>query len=620
MFDCDRRIITHTSQGAKGGFQASESCQKMDTPKDPADNLNWFYEHCSSHHYLLETAMPMLDVAVFIIRHIKRLDISFVSNKVKADLVRLISDYTKAQGSKAHLYVYIEPIAIMLLAVMDDEYFQHDKFIELHSSIMATASAATPLVSGEQTTPLTSNLSDRQQNLLSPGAQPQPKLNSMGESQRQAQPQSFPGADPQPKLNSVRESQQQAEEVGDVGACDSYPGLLPVDLDQNFAAANVGINYPEKSRVDSSPEDEEYCVLIDQPLGQPLSTNRSLSKYSLSDAWTRENLSTFHSKFSGTSTSWHMFLQHELHCKQCSFPESVTTIFIGDQAYINKCTNTNVWLDADFLEGFATLLYHYSHSSSASSATDKDLPQLVHVSHPKQTLAAHNVKPIPSLVKRLVGILHNKQHCVVLEVLIAERLIRIFDGLSRDLLQWKDHIVTVFKKCMLLDLSFDASSAVFVPYATGPPPSSRSRKPKPIINVYSIRFPIPLASDNGNWRLERGQFIHQKDGFNCGPISCLKVMDLFGQISLPDPQVFYECTNICYIVMSKWEDLLKYCNTNLPLFYREKPVKGSMQDETTATDIVDDENGINFAPLCTSDCLGKHSVCVHQKKNVQINT
>ena len=154
------------------------------------------------------------------------------------------------------------------------------------------------------------------------------------------------------------------------------------------------------------------------------------------------------------------------------------------------------------------------------TATNRDLPQLVHVTHPKQTLAANNVKPLPSLVLRLVGILHNLQHYVVLEVHIAERTILIYDGLSRDLLQWTDHIVTVFKKCMLLDLSFDVSSAVIVPDAPSAPFASRSRRPKPIINGYSITFPMQQASDSGNWRLERGQFIHQTDGFNCGPIAC----------------------------------------------------------------------------------------------------
>ena len=149
----------------------------------------------------------------------------------------------------------------------------------------------------------------------------------------------------------------------------------------NFAAANP----PDKSKLDSSPEEDDDCVFIDGAPKCPVAPNRSLSIYSLSDAWTRKNLQKSHSKFSGTSTSWHMFLQPELHCKQCSFPQSSTIIFIGDQAYINKCTNTNVWLNGDFVEGFAMLLYHYSHSSGMLTATDKFLPQLVHVAHPKQT-------------------------------------------------------------------------------------------------------------------------------------------------------------------------------------------------------------------------------------------
>jgi hypothetical protein len=111
--------------------------------------------------------------------------------------------------------------------------------------------------------------------------------------------------------------------------------VAPVNLNQKFAAANS----PDKSRLD--PEDNE-CVLIDGPHNFPVAPNRSLSKYSLSDAWTRNNLTTSHSKFSGASTSWHKLLQPELHCKQCSFPHSSTIIFIGDQSYLNKCTNTTV--------------------------------------------------------------------------------------------------------------------------------------------------------------------------------------------------------------------------------------------------------------------------------------
>jgi hypothetical protein len=126
---------------------------KITNPNDPVDNLKWFYKHCSSHHYLLETAMPMLDIAVFIMNHIITLDILFVSNQVKADLVRSIANFTKTQCIEKHLLVYVESIILMLLDVIADENFQYDKLIELHASIMKTgASAGTPLASGEEQT------------------------------------------------------------------------------------------------------------------------------------------------------------------------------------------------------------------------------------------------------------------------------------------------------------------------------------------------------------------------------------------------------------------------------------------------------------------------------------
>jgi hypothetical protein len=104
---------------------------------------------------------------------------------------------------------------------------------------------------------------------------------------------------------------------------------------------------------------------------------------------------------------------------------------------------------------------------------------------------------------------------------------------------------------MLLDLSFDSSSTACVPDAAVPPVFSCSRKPRYIINGYSITFPQSSPSDKKleEWRLERVYFIHQIDGFNCGPIACLKVVELFGIVTIPYPQDFYENYNVRKIVM-----------------------------------------------------------------------
>jgi hypothetical protein len=266
------------------------------------------------------------------------------------------------------------------------------------------------------------------------------------------------------------------------------------------------------------------------------------------------------------------------------------------------------------------LLYHCAHSSGTSFVgNENNLPQLIHAISSKQQLAISGVKPLPKDVDRLVAILHNDGHYIVLEVIIPERKFLIYDGLSRELLQWKEHIIIVLKKCMLLDLSFDSSSTVCVPDAAVPPVYSCSKNPRYIVNGYSMTFPqlSPSEKNSEEWRLERGYSIHQMDGFNCGPIACLKVMELFSLVTIPYSQDFYENYNVCKIVMGQWEELLKYCDSNLIFVFKTKPVKESKH---TNDEVVDaNGNGLIFASLCTSFCFTKKKECDHEKKKVQIN-
>jgi hypothetical protein len=107
------------------------------------------------------------------------------------------------------------------------------------------------------------------------------------------------------------------------------------------------------------------------------------------------------------------------------------------------------------------------------------------------------------------------------------------------------------------------------------------------------------------------------NGFNCGLIACLKVMELFGIVTILYPQDFYENYDVCKSVMGHLEDLLEYCNRNLLLLFKTKLVKESKR---TNDEVVDaNGNGLNFAPLCNSFCFTKKKECDHKKKKVQIN-
>jgi hypothetical protein len=76
------------------------------------DNIHWFHKHVSSTYNLLETAVPMVDVAMFTIKHLKNLIITHVTKKVKSDLFRVVLDNSKAKGNL--IAFYIEPIIAFL--------------------------------------------------------------------------------------------------------------------------------------------------------------------------------------------------------------------------------------------------------------------------------------------------------------------------------------------------------------------------------------------------------------------------------------------------------------------------------------------------------------------------
>jgi hypothetical protein len=49
----------------------------------------------------------------------------------------------------------------------------------------------------------------------------------------------------------------------------------------------------------------------------------------------------------------------------------------------------------------------------------------------------------------------------------------------------------------------------------------RSRHPQKAIHGYSLFLGLE------EWRLERGEFIKQVDTFNCGPIACMKILEIY---------------------------------------------------------------------------------------------
>ena len=131
------------------------------------DNIQWFHKHVSSTYHLLETSVPIADVAMHTIKYIKGLTLTQVSKKMKSDFFRMLINNIKAQGNL--IAFFIEPITTHILELIDDEEFNQAKFMTYHLSmpisIPQQSSPLSKLI--EQDTPLTSNLSELSKNVRS---------------------------------------------------------------------------------------------------------------------------------------------------------------------------------------------------------------------------------------------------------------------------------------------------------------------------------------------------------------------------------------------------------------------------------------------------------------------
>ncbi len=204
------------------------------------------------------------------------------------------------------------------------------------------------------------------------------------------------------------------------------------------------------------------------------------------------------------------------------------------------CTNTDVWLDGDFISTFASLVCHNNHSlvPTALMESGQDVPQLTHVTYPNRNMTINDYKALPSSVECVVAMMHTRLHYAVMEVTIDTQTIKKFDGFYQPLLDWKDHVIRAMRKCMLVDPFVVCSSAQFNEDTAVYVIKGCSRKPNEWVNGYDIIIAMQ------KWQLERGYFLHQWDGNNCGPIARMKIMELFHAIDVEEACEVYEKKNI----------------------------------------------------------------------------
>ena len=102
----------------------------------------------------------------------------------------------------------------------------------------------------------------------------------------------------------------------------------------------------------------------------------------------------------------------------------------------------------------------------------------------------------------MVSVLYLNSHFAVSVIDVKEKQVLIYDGLRHPICDWNLHVLTVLK-CSNL--------------------TSRCARHK----FSESRGTVSLDVDEQTWEISPDHFYKQVDGHSCGPIACLKVMDVF---------------------------------------------------------------------------------------------
>ncbi len=129
--------------------------------------------------------------------------------------------------------------------------------------------------------------------------------------------------------------------------------IAPVNLEMSFAAERMEERLDRPASPFASNKGVYKTLPKTHKAKVPMKYNKFCKQYSIADAWLNGNIAKNQRKLSGRRFADFKFLCPYLECSTCAFPHIQQLILIGEKTYTNVCTNTDVWLDGDFISAFA---------------------------------------------------------------------------------------------------------------------------------------------------------------------------------------------------------------------------------------------------------------------------
>lgn len=241
--------------------------------------------------------------------------------------------------------------------------------------------------------------------------------------------------------------------------------------------------------------------------------NKNKKQCTIKDAW--ENNITIDAKRrnKSRSTKQYLFVHSSLYCHKCSaYGES--RIVVGDNDYFLECQRTK-WFDTEFICSFVTLLAHDAHVELPKYSKGTNQVMMIDCFYPRGVVHPPNVLSYDNRCTHFLLVAYSSSHFAVLDFDILLRTVSIFDGLNLKIDRWQDHVVHTVRQYGLTPLGIEPMITYSVDVTINK--SSRQR--------IEVQF-----GEQAPWIVTNTNYLRQKDGHNCGPIACTKVMEVLGYI------------------------------------------------------------------------------------------
>ncbi len=107
------------------------------------------------------------------------------------------------------------------------------------------------------------------------------------------------------------------------------------------------------------------------------------------------------------------------------------------------------------------------------------------------------------------------------------------------------------------------------------------------------------------WGLEQGHFVRQLEGYNCGPIACTKILEMFGLVTKFEVNNAYGLGTIRNLVIEQWKRFLVRCNDDLIIRIQQRRPIAVLGEEYASKggNMMSQANTRTFDPLNICFCF-----------------